>query len=276
MTTDPLTPQDARHLAELVRRASREELLPRFATVSREHKSDGSIVTVADQAMQERLERELRRHWPDFGLLGEEMDAAEQEALIREPGAGLWVLDPLDGTSNFAAGIPYFSVSLALIRGGEVSDGLVYDPPRDELFQARRGGGTTLNGEPLGEVFETPPLAGCIAAIDLKRLPGDLGTRLATTPPYSSQRSFGSVALDWCWLAAGRFHVYLHGRQKLWDYAAGQLVLAEAGGRACNLEGERVFVPSTEARSAVAALDDGLFQEWRRYLGIPPCAEGAG
>ena len=107
-----------------------------------------------------------------------------------------------------------------------------------------------------------------MALIDLKRLDAELASRLAAAPPYRSQRSFGSVALDWCWLAAGRCHVYLHGRQKLWDYAAGCLILTEAGGSAITLEGEPVFRPTLEPRSAAAALDPDIFLQWKDWLGI--------
>jgi myo-inositol-1(or 4)-monophosphatase len=86
--------------------------------------------------------------------------------------------------------------------------------------------------------------------------------------PYSSQRSFGSVALDWCWLAAGRCHVYLHGGQKLWDYAAGGLILEEAGGRAVTLAGEEIRYGELKSRSVAAALDPVLFREWAGWLGI--------
>ncbi|UCE77444.1 MAG: inositol monophosphatase, partial [Gammaproteobacteria bacterium] len=79
---------------------------------------------------------------------------------------------------------------------------------------------------------------------------------------------FGAVALDWCWLAAGRCHVYLHGQQKLWDYAAGCLILQEAGGQAVTLEGDPVFVPSLTPRSAAAALDPDIFRQWIDWLRI--------
>jgi len=109
------------------------------------------------------------------------------------------------------------------------------------------------------------PMAKTTACIDFKRLPPQLAARIAATPPYSSQRSIGSVALDWCWVAAGRFHLYLHGRQRLWDYAAGSLVLAEAGGYADTLDGT-LAPPTLAPRSAVCAADRGLFEEWCRYL----------
>jgi myo-inositol-1(or 4)-monophosphatase len=248
-------------------RAAREELLPRFAQVQRHYKADGSQVTAADLAMQQRLTTELAAGWPDVGLLGEEMSAAEQQAQLARPQGGVWLLDPLDGTSNFAAGIPFFSVSLALLREGEVQLGVVYDPSRDECFAATRGGGAFLNGEPLRPP-PPPPLNKAIALVDLKRLPPELVIRLAQGPPYASQRGLGSVALEWCWIAAGRCHLYLHGRQQLWDYAAASLILSEAGGHACTLDGEPVFRPRLGPRTALAALDPQLFQAWRGWLGV--------
>ena len=105
-----------------------------------------------------------------------------------------------------------------------------------------------------------------IGLVDFKRLAPELASKLATSPPYKSQRSFGSVALDWCWLAAGRGDVYVHGKQKLWDYAAGGLILSEAGGVAATLQSEPVYNGSLEPRSAVLAINQKLFEKWLHYL----------
>ena len=105
-----------------------------------------------------------------------------------------------------------------------------------------------------------------IACVDFKRLPRALAVQLATEPPYASQRSLGSVALDWCWVAAGRFHLYLHGSQGLWDYAAGSLILAEAGGCAQTLQADAVFDNSLRKRSALAAVDATLLHDWARWI----------
>lgn len=253
-------------LSAIIKRAAEKELLPRFADVTRKIKRDGSIVTVADRAIQDRLESELKQHWPEYGLLGEEMSAADQAARLAQPGEGLWIVDPLDGTSNFAAGIPFYSVSVALMIGGKVLLGVVYDPTRDECFSAVRGGLACLNGESLKGLPAPDALQRCIATVDFKRLPTSLVVRLMHSPPYSSQRSFGSVALDWCWAAAGRFHLYLHGRQKIWDYAAGHLILQEVGGHSCALDGTPVFSACGEPRSALAALDRDIFRQWRDWL----------
>ncbi len=268
MKTDHDLP-DLNGVERIVVTAAREELLPRFARAKREFKADGSIVTEADLAVQSRIQQALAEAWPEIGFLGEEMPEAEQREMLVDAGNAIWVLDPLDGTSNFTAGLPFFSVSLALVIDGAPVLGIVHDPVREECFTARRRIGAWCNGEPLKLVGRALPLRRAIACVDFKRLDVSLAVRLVEDPPYSSQRSLGSVALEWCWLAAGRAHVYLHGRQKLWDYAAGSLVLREAGGHSISLDGQPVFRAGVEPRSAVAALDAGLFREWCDWLGIP-------
>jgi len=255
-------------LCESVIKAAEEELMGRFTQVESGLKDDGSIVTIADLAMQQRMQEMLSDAYPDCGFLSEEMSATEQEKTLASPDLGVWVLDPLDGTSNFASGIPYFAVSLALIRDQSVSFALVHDPVRRETFYSQQGMGAWLNRERLGSRVPQHPLARGIGLVDFKRLPADLARRLATNPPYASQRSFGAVALDYCWVAAGRGHVYLHGRHKLWDYAAGLTILHEAGGHSINLEGVRTPPMDLQPRSCAAALSLTLFSEWRNWLGI--------
>lgn len=252
-------------LIRIVKKAAREELLPRFQATERHFKKDGSIVTEADIAMQQRLASELQGLAPEYRLLGEEMSEEEQGELITLGDEGLWCLDPLDGTSNFAAGIPFFGVSLALLLQRQSVLGLIYDPVRDECFTALRHEGAWLNGDPLRCRSACLPLRKALAVVDFKRL-GPMSAVLASRPPYSSQRNFGSVALEWCWLAASRYHVYLHGRQKLWDYAAGALILSEAGGQAETLGGEPLFDRGLQPRSAMAASDPVLFAEWKAWL----------
>jgi len=255
-------------LKQRICQAAEEELLGRFNQVAAHTKADGSIVTVADHAMQKRLHAELTALLPQYGLLGEEMSKADQMAQIEHTGAGLWVVDPLDGTSNYAAGIPYFATSLALLVAGTVALGIVYDPVRREFFHTVAGQGAWLNGRALGSDAPTTPLHRGIGLVDYKRLPKPLAHRLVESPPYSSQRSLGSVALDFCWLAAGRGHVYLHGRHDLWDYAAGMLILHEAGGQTITLEGERTPPLDLAPRSTAAALRGDVFDQWCRWLEI--------
>ncbi|MGB5178233.1 MAG: inositol monophosphatase family protein [Gammaproteobacteria bacterium] len=254
-------------LKDIIIPAAQEELLPRFARVERQHKRDGSILTEADLAVQSRIATQLLQRWPETVFLGEEMTTAEQTDLLAS-GQPVWCLDPLDGTSNFAAGIPYFCVSLALLQQGEVLLGMVYDPVRDEYFTASREQGARLNDAPLRVEQTGLELGQTTALIDFKRLEKDLATRLVTQIPYASQRSFGSVALDWCWLAAGRCHIYLHGRSNIWDYAAGNIIFHAAGGYSCTLEGDAIFTHALTPRSSVAAVDQALFEAWTQWLGI--------
>ena len=255
-------------IKNLVIEAAREELLPRFNKVSHSFKVDGSVITEADLVMQERLQTALKQAYPSYAFLGEEMTKTEQYQQFVLPNTGLWCLDPLDGTSNFSLGIPCFSVSLALIVNAEIVMGVVYDPMRDECFSAQRGVGAWLNDEPIQSFHHAAPEEAGIAIVDYKRLEPELRHRLIEDAPFKSQRSFGSVALDWCWLAAGRGHVYLHGSQNLWDYAAGNLVFMEAGGYAQTFDAEPVFNNSLVPRSAIAALDKDLFNTWSDWLGV--------
>ncbi|MGB5741484.1 MAG: inositol monophosphatase family protein [Sedimenticolaceae bacterium] len=256
-------------LQNLVRAAARDELMTRFESVGSDTKADGTLVTAADLALQQRLQDELATHWPNYALLGEEMRTAQQEGLLAEPGRGLWCLDPLDGTSNFAAGIPFFAVSLALLVDGKVQAGVVYDPVREECFCALRGQGAWLNERSLITAARPSTLHEAMAIVDLKRLPERLIMAIARRSPFRSQRSFGSVALDWCWLARGRCHLYLHGGQKLWDYAAGRLVLEESGGAGgvlADYSGDWLAELSLGPRIAMAASHSALLKQWRGWV----------
>ena len=255
-------------IKEIVISISKAELLHRFNSVTRDYKADGSVVTEADLIMQSRLTAALHELYPDIQLLGEEMSAEQQQTLLSS-GQSLWCLDPVDGTSNFAAGMPYFCVSLALIEHGKVTLGLVYDPIHDECFSAQLGQGATLNQQTLSSKATNLTLDRSIALIDFKRLTHDLATQLVINRPYASQRSLGSIALELCWIAAGRGHIYLHGKQQLWDYAAAQLILSEAGAYACTLEGKALSSNQLKPISTVAALDKTLFMQWCDYLNVP-------
>jgi myo-inositol-1(or 4)-monophosphatase len=242
--------------------------VPDFGRSEFHYKPDGSVITPADVAMQQRLQSELAEAWPAYAMLGEEMSDAQQRAAMAEA-KGYWCIDPLDGTNNFASGMPFFAVSVALVIDGLQQLGLIYDPLRNEVFSALRNGGAFLNGKALRVPDSKPFVENVIAEIDMKRLPKDLAVRLVTEEPFSSQRNIGSSALDWCWLAAGRYNVYLHGGQMMWDYAAGSLIFQEAGGYSKSLDGEAVFRGELEVRSVLASADAGLFDYWEKWVGIP-------
>jgi myo-inositol-1(or 4)-monophosphatase len=187
---------------------------------------------------------------------------------LAESHDGLWLLDPLDGTTNYALGFPAFCISLALRRGGVMVLGVVHDPLRDECFSAALGAGAFLNGHPLRASSPPVALAEGIGLVDFKRLPIGLAERLLREPPFRSQRNLGASALEWCQVAAGRAQMFLHGSQKPWDYAAGSLILAEAGGFACTLDGEPVVTTALAPRSVLAAPTAALFDEACRWVGL--------
>ncbi len=253
-------------LVLLVTEAAQQELRPRFRHVRQKLKRNGTVLTEADLAMDWRLNEALGRRWPGIRFLSEEMPADEQMALLRDAQGPLWCVDPLDGTSNFAAGLPFYAVSLALIMDAEPVLGLVYDPERDECFAALKSKGAWLNGSRLTARRFAIPLHRTVALVDFKRLPSHLARALACKAPYGSQRNLGACALEWAWIAAGRGHVYLHGGQKLWDRAAGALVLSEAGGYAATLEGKSSLEPSLGATAVVASGDPVLFGAWRKWV----------
>ncbi|WP_407275935.1 inositol monophosphatase family protein [Halothiobacillus sp. DCM-1] len=268
MITSVLTPADWQQTRAAMRDIGQTHLKPGGS--SAELKADGSWVTAVDLAVQHAMRAWLARAFPDIGFLGEEMTPEAQAAAWQDCIAGnrgLWVVDPLDGTSNFRAGFPVFSLTLALFARGRVIAGLVYDPLRDELFHAQAGQGAFLNDTRLTTAhLPEIPLSRCLAAVDFKRLPKSLAAGLAAEPPFGSQRSIGSVALDWCWLAAGRVQVYLHGKQSLWDYAAGQLIAFEAGAVSALLSGANDTpgaILDLAPRSALAAVSPELLDAWR-------------
>lgn len=260
-----MTPEiDQQWVGKLLRTSAERFILPRFHTVGANRKPDGSIVTSADIDSQNFLRDMLAARYPDIPLLGEEMSHAEQARLLQEADM-LWCLDPLDGTSNFAAGVPVFGISLALLQGGRSMLGWVYDPVRAELFSAAQGAGAYMDGVPLA-ARQAPKLRHCVGVVDYKRLSRPLALRLINERPFHSQRNFGASVLEWCWLAAGRYHFYLHGAQQLWDRAAGALILYEAGGRATQLNGDDLREGDLPPRPILATLDPQLHESWRRWL----------
>ncbi len=253
-------------LSEAVRSVGREEVMPRYLKVAHAHKADGSVFTEADLAAQHALITRLQAI-AALPVLAEEQTEAEQLAIWAAASeTGLWCVDPIDGTTNFVSGLPFFAISVALIRAGRPVLGVVYDPAADELFAAWAGGGSTLNGVALPLRSPPPELGRCVGGIDFKRLSRDLAVRLVANPPYASQRNLGASALDWCYLAAGRLHFYLHGGQKVWDYSAGWLILTEAGGQAETLEGRAFWTGSPWTCSVRASLNASLQQSLRVWM----------
>ncbi len=250
----------------IVKEVSEHNLMPWYTNVRAQSKQDGSIVTQADISVQEAIKTKLFEQFPQYGFFAEEMTDSEMQSFFTENQSGYWCLDPLDGTSNFSTGLPYFAISLALIKDNQCIMGLVYDPTRDECFSAIKGSGAWLNDQPIIQKDVPEKLSECIAIVDFKRLPTELSVKLSSRPPYRSQRSFGAAALDWCWLATGRSQLFLHGKQMLWDYAAGLLIAQEAGCIACDLHGKPIFEQSLQPKKVLAAVNESLHKQWLEYV----------
>lgn len=230
-------------------------------------KKDGSYVTAVDHQIQARLIAALSHRWPHYGAIGEEMEHAQQVSICSQSEKGYWVIDPLDGTTNFTSGFLCYGVSVALVIDGQSRLAVIYDPVRKECFTAEHGKGACLNGEPI-RCNDWFALNDCIANVDYKRLVAALAVRLVQSPPYRSQRNLGSSVLEWCWLAASRIQLYLHGGQRLWDFAAGLLILTEAGGAATSLSGAPLDCASLRKRSVVAAVNPDLLTQWASWIHI--------
>lgn len=266
MRPDPLL------ISRILRAIAAAEIMPRFQHALATKKTDGSLVTDADHATQQGVIEALQRAFPRIPLLGEEMQEPAQRRHLESHQDGLWILDPLDGTSNFASGFPAFALSLAYVEQGQAKVGVILDPVRDECFTAVQGAGAFLNGQAIRAFAAGPQLSDCQAMIDMKRLPPQRIPALFRAGGFRSQRNLGSVALDWCWLAAGRYQLYLHGGQKLWDYAAGRLIASEAGASSRLFEAGGAAETgelSLRPRLAVGAANERLLAQWIAFLQLP-------
>ena len=197
------------------------------------YKGDINLVTEMDTRSERIIVEMLRASFPDHGII------AEEETKIQTGSGYRWIIDPLDGTTNYAHGYPCFSVSIALEHEGDAIAGVVYDPMREELFSARKGGGASLNGKPI-RVSAADTLIKSLLATGF---PYDRKTSDKNNLDYfhellmASQevRRDGSAALDLCSVAAGRFDGFWELKLKPWDVAAGSLIVLEAGGMVTDL-----------------------------------------
>lgn len=246
---------------------SKKLILPNFAGVHADSKNDGSLVTEIDIQVHTVLTEQLNK-LAEFPVLSEEMTVSEQQAIIDAEKANYWCIDPIDGTSNFVHGVPYWCVSIALIIEGQMKLGVVYDANRNECFSASDHSATTLNRRVLqaNRHMQITELKQCLGLIDFKRLQPAVAQQLVSDPPYRSQRSFGASALDLCWIAAHRCHLYLHGKQNLWDHSAGLLILEQAGAQAETFQGETVFQNNLQSKTVLAASTKLLMNKWKTYF----------
>jgi myo-inositol-1(or 4)-monophosphatase len=199
------------------------------------------LVTSVDRACDQAIRDILTSFYPKEGLLTEETYRENTEIDLNGE-TGTWVVDPLDGTTNFAHGFPYYSVSVAFVRGGQPLVAAVFDPNRGDLFTAVRGGGAYLNDQPI-HTSRTPKLEKALLSSGFPaNRSAHLQESLAVFEGFMTRcrsiRRAGSAALDLCYVAAGRLDGFWLMQLSPWDVAAGMLIAAEAGGRITTLHGE--------------------------------------
>lgn len=234
-------------------RTAGQILLDHLGHVSAHLKGPGDLVTEADFAAQQAIRQIVASHFPNHGFVGEEAYADRSKGEIAQATREfVWYVDPLDGTTNFVHGLRHFAVSIGVARQGALLCGGVYDPNSAEYFAALRGGGATLNGQPL-RTSATTDLGDALVAVSLP-VHGRRGERhveqvLDAIGVCQSVRRMGSAALNLCYLAAGRLDAYWDTKTQIWDVAAGVLIAQEAGGTVTGLDG----TPFSVDRPAVVA-----------------------
>ena len=224
-------------------------------------KGPGDFVSAADRKAEQLIRDELKRARPDYGLLLEESG----EEVGRSP-KSRWIVDPLDGTTNFLHGIPQFAISIGLEREGSMIAGLVYNPASEEMFIAEKGKGAFMNEQRI-RVAGRKRLADAIIACGLPHIGrGDLALAARETGAIQAQvaglRRFGAAALDLAWIAAGRLDGYWERDLKPWDMAAGSILVREAGGFVSDCDGGADIF----AKGHVAAGNEAIQKELLRVL----------
>jgi fructose-1,6-bisphosphatase/inositol monophosphatase family enzyme len=230
---------DSQRVAELIRETAATELLPRFRNLSKEDvrlKGPGDFVTVADLAAEQHLASGLAKILPGVPVVGEE--AVENDAslvdLIGRPNGACWIVDPLDGTANFAAGKNTFAIIVALVRNGQTIGGWILDVPGNRLTVAIEGQGVTLDGKRVHGAFVEKP-SGYVGYKVRKTFDRQLPD--AQRGQLGKISSLGCAGIEYIDILAGRASFSLYRRAKAWDHAAGALMLKEAGGDARRLDG---------------------------------------
>ncbi|MEG3618454.1 inositol monophosphatase family protein [Magnetovibrio sp. PR-2] len=213
-------------------------------------KGPADFVSIADKKAEETLVKELSKARPDYGFVLEEGDD-----IAGKDTSNTWVIDPLDGTTNFLHGIPHFAISIGLLRDNEPFAGVVYNPIVDEMFWAEKGQGAFLNGRRL-RVSGREKLAECLFATGIpfmgkvKDKDRYLDRINSVTSVSSGIRRFGSAALDLAYVAAARYDGYWEAGLNPWDICAGITLVREAGGLVSDIEGKRKVM---ETGSVIAA-----------------------
>ena len=230
------------------------------------NKGDIDLVTEADLASEKLIIERIKSHYPRHAILAEESGATEVIYPVKGETEWRWIVDPLDGTTNYAHGYPCFCVSIALERAGSIEIGVIYDPTRDEVFAAERGQGATLNDRRI-QVSTVDDLNAAMLCTgfpyNVRERPDFARDFAKFTMQAQAVRRDGSAAIDLAYLACGRFDGFWEDGLNAWDIAAGVILIKEAGGRTTDFHGEPldIFTPKVLASNGL------IHEKMMRVLG---------
>ena len=240
----------------------------RLDEVAYDKKERNDFVSDVDRAAEAEIVSALKRAYPDHGIIGEEGSAINPESDYQ------WIVDPLDGTTNFLYGVPHFAVSIACVYRGRLEHAVIYDPTLDELFTASRGDGARLNNRRI-RVGTRRSMNGALLSTgipfrdsQMDMLDTYLKTMKAMIPDTAGIRRQGSAALDLAYVAAGRFDGFWEFDLKQWDMAAGVLLIQEAGGLVGDMQGGNTHIQTGNLVAASPKVFKEMLQRLRPAMGI--------
>ena len=258
---------------EKIAREAGKLLMEKFHQhVKVEYKHEADLVTDADRKSEALILKRIRARWPKHNVIGEE------GSRVAVGSDYCWLVDPLDGTTNFAHGFPMFCISLALERNSKRVAGVIYNPTRDELFAAEKGGGAYLNNKKI-QVSSISQVGECLVATGLPSYKRQESLNVffshQMTLRTHAVRNTGSAALDLAYVACGRLDAFWESNLKPWDTAAGVLIVEEAGGRVSNFRGRPFKVRGRETLASNGLVHEGLLSEFDARLKGRACKEVA-
>jgi myo-inositol-1(or 4)-monophosphatase len=232
-------------------------LMEYFGKVSYELKGEFDLVTEADRASERLVIQRLRAHFPTHSIVAEEGGGSEQDSEYR------WYVDPVDGTTNFAHGFPVFNVTLALEKAGELVAGVVFDPTRQEVFAAERGGGAFLNGKRI-RVSTVNRLEDSLVATGFPSRKRHQNVNVHFYYQLAmithGVRRAGAAALDLAYVASGRLDAFWEFGLNPWDMAAGTLLVTEAGGKCSDMHGAPASLRGPHLLTDNGAIHEGMLE----------------
>ena len=235
-------------------------LIDRLGRAQISNKGDIDLVTEADLAAEKLIIERIQSYYPRHAILAEESGASEE---IGGKSEWKWIIDPLDGTTNYAHGYPCFCVSIALERAGKIEIGVIYDPTRDEVFAAEKGQGATLNDRRMrvSDVEDLNKAMLCTGfPYNVRERPNFARDFANFTMEAQAVRRDGSAAIDLAYLACGRFDGFWEDGLNAWDVAAGVLLIAEAGGRVTDFVGAPLDIYTPKVIASNGLIHDAMMK----------------